>query len=135
MWTCPICSRQFKNTNQDHSCVVTAIESHFLNKHQNVMNTFEKLQNEVLKFKAVRVNSVKNAILFTAKSHFLAVKPKKSWLDIEFVLDENLDGFPIHKTVQATKTKWAHFMRIQSVEEIDEQLITWLKRAYEICTY
>ena len=135
MWTCPICNRQFKNTNQDHSCIATPVESHFLNKHQNALDTFEKLKNEVMKFKAVRVNSVKNVILFTSKSHFLAVKPKKSWLDIEFVLDKNLDGFPIHKTVQATKTKWAHFMRLQNVEEVDDQLITWLKRAYEICTY
>lgn len=132
MWTCPICNRQFKNTNQDHSCIVTPIESHFLNKQQHVIDTFEKLKDEVLRFEKVRINSVKNAILFTAKSHFLAVKPKKGWLDIEFVLDEKIEGFPIHKTVQATKNKWAHFMRLQSVEEVDKQLIKWLMRAYEI---
>jgi hypothetical protein len=133
MWTCPNCGREFKNTNQDHSCVVTDLESHFLNKQQNVVDTFEKIKDEVMKYKDVKINSVKNAILFTAKSHFLAVKPKKSLLDIEFVLDQPMEGFPIHKTAQASKNKWAHFVRLDSPEQVDQQLITWLRNAYEVC--
>lgn len=99
-----------------------------------MIETFDKLNIEVLKFEGVRINSVKSAILFRAKSTFLAVKPKSSFLDIEFVLDEKIEGFPIHKTVQASKLKWAHFMSLESPEEVDEQLISWIKRAYEVCT-
>lgn len=99
------------------------------------MDTFEKIKDLAMNLGNVKINSVKNAILFTSKSHFLAVKPKKAWIDIEFVLDVKIEGFPIHKTVQTTKTKWAHFIRLQTVEEIDDQLINWLKKAYEICSY
>ncbi len=134
MWTCPKCNRQFRNTNQDHSCELVDMGSHFVNKQQNVIETFDKLKIEVLKFEGVRINSVKSAILFRAKSTFLAVKPKSSFLDIEFVLDEKIEEFPIHKTVQASKSKWAHFMRIGSLEEIDEQLIKWLSKAYLVCS-
>ncbi len=91
------------------------------------------LQDEVTKFEGIKINPVKNAILFTAKSHFLAVKPKKAWLDIEFVLDKKIEGFPIHKSVQATKTKWAHFMRLESTEEVDKQLLLWIRKAYVVC--
>ncbi len=133
MWKCPNCGRQFRNTNQDHSCMVTDLESHFVNKQQNVIDTFEKIKNEVMKWEGVRINSVKNAVLFQAKSNFLAVKPKKAILDIEFVLDEPVEAFPIHKTVQASKSKWAHFVRMESKEEVDEQLFLWIKKAYEIC--
>ena len=132
MWTCPEYKRTFKNTNQDHSCLVTDIETHFMGKRENVKLTFEKLLVVVKAFECVTINSVKNAILFTAKSHFLAVKPKKAWLDIEFVLDEKVEGFPIHKTVQAAKHKWAHFLRLGSVDEVDEQLKIWIKRAYKV---
>ncbi|MDB4303310.1 DUF5655 domain-containing protein, partial [Desulfosarcina sp.] len=82
----------------------------------------------------VTINSVKNAILFTNKTHFLAVKPKKEFLDIEFILGEEIDEFPIHKTIQAYKFKWAHFIRLGSVEEVDRQLTDWIKRAYEVST-
>jgi hypothetical protein len=103
-------------------------------KQQNVIDTFEKIKNEVMKLEGVRMISVKNAILFQAKSNFLAVKPKKAILDIEFVLDEPIEVFPIHKTVQTSKTKWAHFVRLESPEEMDEQLLSWLLQAYKICS-
>ncbi|MCB0821717.1 MAG: hypothetical protein KDC09_03420 [Bacteroidales bacterium] len=134
MWTCPDCGRTFRNTNQDHSCVVIDLELHFVNKDQNVKDTFEKIKDIAMSLGNVKINSVKNAILFQAKSQFLAVKPKKNILDTEFVLDEPVEGFPIHKTVQATKTKWAHFVRLESPEEVDEQLISWIKRAHRVCS-
>ena len=110
------------------------LESHFFNKQQQVIDTFEKIKNIVLSFDDVRINSVKGAILFRAKSTFLAVKPKKNFLDIEFVLDQKVEGFPIHKTVKASKFKWAHFMRLESPNEVDEQLIMWIKQSYFICS-
>jgi len=103
-----------------------------VNKQKNVIDTFEKIKNEVMQLEGVQINSVKNAILFQAKSNFLAVKPKKAHLDIEFVLDEKVDEFPIYKTFQATKSKCAHFVRLESPEEVDEQLIQWFRKAYKI---
>lgn len=134
MWTCPDCGREFKNTHQDHSCLITDLESHFINKEQNVIDTFEIIKNHVMKFEGVKLNSVKNAILFTAESHFLAIKPKKAWLDIEFVLDEPLEDFSIHKTVQASKNKWANFVRLEKPEEVDIQFAGWIERAYKLCS-
>lgn len=132
MWTCPTCHRTFKNTNQDHSCQVTDLESHFLQAEPDVKAAFEKIYHEVSAFGEFKVNSVKHAILFTAESHFLAFKPKRKWLDIEFVLPFPVEGFPIHKTVQAAKSKWAHFIRLESPEEVDPVLIDWLRQAYQV---
>jgi KaiC/GvpD/RAD55 family RecA-like ATPase len=114
--------------------MVTDLESHFVNKQQNVIDTFEKIRNEVMKLEGVSINSVKNAILFQVKSNFIAVKPKKAILDIEFILNEPVEVFPIHKTVQASKSKWAHFIKLESPDEVDEQLLSWLLQAYKICS-
>jgi hypothetical protein len=97
-----------------------------------VKAVFEKLSWEVSGLGPLTINSVKHAILFTRSSHFLAVKPKKNWLDIEFILSRPLEGFPIHRTVKASKSKWAHFMRLESENEVDKQLMDWLQEAYAI---
>ncbi len=131
MWTCPNCNRQFKNRNQEHSCAVTDLESHFFGKEPGVMEAFGKLHREVSKFGPLSVNPVKHAILFTRGSHFMAVKPKRKWLDIEFALPRPVEGFPVHRTVQATRSKWAHFIRIGSAGEVDDLLLGWLREAYE----
>jgi len=96
------------------------------------MATFEILHGKVAAIGPFTLNSVRHAILFTASSHFLAVKPKRKWLDIEFVLSRPVEGFPVHKTVQAGKYKWAHFIRLESEDEINETLVGWLREAYEI---
>ena len=134
MWTCPNCQRKFKHTNQDHSCAVTAIESHFFNTEPHVIVAFEKLVQVVNDLGPHEVSSVKHAILFTASTHFLAVKPKRKWLDIEFVLPFPVEGFPIYKTVRASKQKWAHFVRLESEDEVDERLAEWLREAYTVST-
>jgi hypothetical protein len=112
--------------------MVTDLESHFQNKEGNVRAVFAKLLEAVSEFGEFTVNPVKSAILLTAKSHFLAIKPKKRWIDIEFVLPYPEDSFPIHKVVQAQKKKWAHFVRLETPEEVDKTLVQWLKEAYEL---
>lgn len=131
-WTCLNCNRTFKNTGQWHSCVVKSLDEHFINKEPRVKVTYERLESTLKTFGDFQISPVINAILFSSESTFLAVKPKSKWLDLEFVLDYQADEFPIHKMVQVSKTRYAHFVRIQNPEEVDEQLIGWIKKAYEL---
>lgn len=124
--------RTFKNTNQWHSCVNINLDEHFINKEPGVRTTYVRLESTLKTFGDFQVSPVINAILFSAVSTFLAVKPKSKWLDLEFVLDYQADEFPIHKTIQVSKNRYAHFVRIQNPEEVDEQLIRWIKKAYEL---
>lgn len=129
MWQCPDCGRKFKNRNQDHSCFVVPVSDHLNGKSANVVSAYRKLEDFVKSLPGVTVIPVKGAILFQAGSNFLAVKPKKTRLDIEFVLPEPSDVFPVYKVVQATKTKWAHFVSLEHPEEVDSQLKEWLRAA------
>jgi len=129
-WTCPNCKRTFKNTKQEHSCVVKSLDEHFFNKEPGVRTTYDRLESTLKTFGNFQVSPVINVILFSSESTFLAVKPKSKWLDLEFVLGYKADEFPIHKTVRVSKTRFAHFVRIQHPEEVDEQLIEWIKKAY-----
>lgn len=133
MWTCPKCQRQFKNTNQDHSCILVDPELHFIDKDPGVKEIFNAILEAVRGFGDTRMSSVKNAILFATSSNFLAVKPKKNWLDIEFILPYEAKQFPVNKTVKISKTMWAHFVRIESESEVDMELIGWLREAYTAC--
>ena len=117
---------------QGHSCVVKSLDEHFINKEPGVRATYDRLESTLKTFGDFQVSPVINAILFSAESTFLAIKPKSKWLELEFVLDYQADEFPIHKTIQVSKTRYAHFVRIQNPKEVDEQLIRWIKKAYEL---
>lgn len=66
----------------------------------------------MLKFGDIKVSPVKNAVMFSVNSTFLAIKPHSKYLSLEFASKINHDKFPIEKTIQISKKRFAHFLNI-----------------------
>ena len=79
----------------------------------------------------MQIRAVKNGVLFSVNSTFLALKPHSKYLAVEFACGEEHNEFPIERCVQVSKTEVAHFLRLESISEIDNQLIGWLQEAYD----
>ncbi|MCH8902456.1 MAG: hypothetical protein IIA45_00855 [Bacteroidetes bacterium] len=131
-WTCPECGRIFRNRNQWHSCIKSDLDQHFINKQENVITTFEKLHDELCSFKDVLVEPVKSAILYKLNSTFVAIKLKKTFLVLDFVFKEEINEFPIHKTLRISKNRVAHYIKLEDSKEVDKQLKSWLRQSYEL---
>jgi Domain of unknown function (DUF5655) len=84
----------------------------------------------VMKFGDVNVSPVKNGVMLKGLSTFLAVKPKKSWVDIEFILGETINEYPVHKTFRYTKGKVAHFVRLMQPKDVSKKLLGWLQESF-----
>jgi hypothetical protein len=115
-----------------HSCVRLEVKEHLEGKSPRVNIICQTLMIRAKEFGEVTVSAVKNCILLKSASTFLALKPKKEWVDIEFLLDMEVDEFPVHKTVRVSKNRVAHFVRLQRPKEITGKLIRWLKRSFEV---
>lgn len=132
VWVCPNCRRTFKNKNQWHSCVQVKDEAIFQNKNSQLKKIYDTLKKEVLKFGKVSISPVKSVVLFKTRSTFLAVKPRKESIEMEFILERALNEFPVHKTFQYTKKKVVHFVLLDDVNQIDSQILNWLKESYQL---
>lgn len=131
-WTCPKCFRQFKHAAQYHSCVKLNSAAHFIGKNPNIIRIYEKILKETKKIGRVNVSTVKSGIMLKNISTFLAMKPGKSWLDIEFFLPEEVNEFPVHRTFRYSKNKVVHSVRLGSPGEVDRQLVRWMKTSYNL---
>jgi hypothetical protein len=131
-WECPDCGRRFKHKNQEHSCVRLDPDDQFNGKDPKVKATYDALLKGVKKFGNVDVSAVKIGVMLKAPSTFAAVKPKRLWVDLEFILDEEIAQFPVHKAVRYTKGRWAHFVRLEHPKEVNKKLLGWLKRSYRL---
>jgi hypothetical protein len=90
LWTCPRCSRQFKNKNQWHSCVTISVDDHFKGKHKRLRAIFDRLYRELMQFGSVRVDAVKTGINLARDSHFAMVFIKNDWINLDFDLKREL---------------------------------------------
>lgn len=107
------------------------MDHHFSGKDPKLLAIFEKIIGILDECGPVSVSFVKNAIIIAAKSTFLAVKPRKTYIDIEFLLSEEIEEFPIHKTIRVSRNKVAHFIKIEHPGEVDGSIRMWLQKAYQ----
>lgn len=130
-WICPNCNRRFKNPNQPHSCIVTDIDDHFAKKDIIIRKIYDKIEREILKFDNIKINPTKHAIIVSSKSTFLAIKPRKNMLDIEFLLDKAVEGYPVYKIFKVSKNRFAHFVHLEYIQQVDKKLILLLIQSYK----
>jgi predicted transport protein len=133
MWTCPACGRSFKSTNQQHGCVLIDKETLFVKRPPGLKKLYGLIKKQVDKIGEYREETVlPDVIYFKTKSTFLAIKVKKDHLVVEFFLEKLEDAPPVFKYLQTSKNRVVHMVAVDEVDEIDEQLVNWIKRSYEL---
>lgn len=133
MWTCPKCNRIFRNTNQQHTCQLVTVETIFANRPPFLQTIYQRILEIIDTFGYYRIEPIPfDVIRLKTKSTFVSIKRKKDHLEISFYLDHLEDVPPIAKYLQMSKNRVVHVVPVDGVEDIDTQLIDWIRSSYEL---
>ena len=80
-------------------------------------------------FGEFKIEPVKDAVILRKSSAFVTIRIQKECLDISFKLDHHVEEFPVYKSLQFSRHRWGHTLKIETEDEIDVQLLGWLKQA------
>jgi len=128
-WKCPKCGRTFSKAKQPHSCRVFPLQKHFANK-EYALKLFGELKTAVhKKVGSFEVVSLPCCIHFCKNFDFAAVFPLKDGLKLHFSLDRKLSSSRVGQAAQYSKNRVMHEMKIKSADEIDAELLDWLKQS------
>ena len=132
MWECPQCRREFKATNQWHSCYVSTVEEHFEGKSSNLRKLYDELEKFMLSLDNFTITPTKTAIHFRKTSTFAEIKLRNNYLIISFSLDDFSNTPLVHKTFRMSKNKIVHSIQISSQNELEIvfQLLTYANKKY-----
>ncbi len=131
-WKCPKCGRSFAKKNQWHSCQTAPVDTHFKDKDPNVRKIYDSLVKELEKFGRFRADAVKSSINLINKYHFGSVTVQEKALRLGFVSDEKARSARIVQTQELGPNRVGHSVKLESPDDVDEQLLGWLHRAYEL---
>jgi hypothetical protein len=131
-WTCPTCGRKFKTERHYHSCEIYSLEDHLKKCKPEIKKLAEDLLREIKSWKNAQVTPLKSMILASGGANFFSLKAKKDHLDVEFILPDERNEFPVYKTMNYSKNKIVHYVKFDSAKELDGQLMGWIREAYEM---
>ena len=129
LWQCPTCKRRFAKQNQWHSCKPVSIDAHFKAKPAEVRSLFDALYAKLRSIAPLRMDAVKSSINLVSKHHFGGIRVQKDGLRLGFILGRPVEHHRI-RTQQITPTIWAHHVKITRQEDLDTELLAWLKEAH-----
>ena len=132
MWQCPECGRKFTRDNQSHSCVQHDPELLFIGKGQKVRGLYDSLIQRISSFGEIDAHCGKWNLTFRHLSTFLSVIIEKDHLTLVFITNEPIDEFPVYQTYHHSSNRYSNSVKIESEDEIDDQLIRWLQQAWEL---
>ncbi|MEM6261040.1 MAG: DUF5655 domain-containing protein [Bacteroidota bacterium] len=130
MWQCPVCKRNFKQTNQFHMCTTKDIGELFLGKPDELVLAYDDLVQGMAGWEPNSIGASIHSIVMTSKKAWLIIKPMKSQLDVKFYTDDP----PISKRIKKTtsyRNKFACHIRIAHPDEIDEEVFFLLRKGFE----
>lgn len=129
LWKCPRCEREFARRDQSHSCVVISLDDHFRGKPEKLRAVFNHLLDALRRDGAVRVDAVQSAINLADQFHFAMVYVQRKGLKVEFALDRRVDDRRVIRTQRLSPRRILHFVRVAREDDIDPQLLRWLREA------
>ncbi|HOY46357.1 MAG TPA: DUF5655 domain-containing protein [Candidatus Dojkabacteria bacterium] len=130
MWKCDKCCRSFAKNNQSHSCRTSTLDEHFQNKEdqRDLFNSYiDFVRENVGDFK---IEAVSCCIHLVNTFTFSAVWILKDKIRIDFASPEKLSNTRIFKTEQPSANRYVHYLDIETKDNLNEELINWLKQAY-----
>lgn len=132
MWICAKCKREFKTKNQSHSCVIIDPEELLSESLSSVRAIYKELRKHCLPLGEFKIDTTKSCMYFIDQERFLVIKPKKSSLILEFVLNNPIDVFPVIKVIKIGKNKYAHRLVIEDSEDLTSEVLGWIFEAHAL---
>jgi hypothetical protein len=104
----------------------------FAGKDDNVLAIYTRLLETLLTLGPVKEEPKKTSIHLVHNSGFAGAHPRKSYLYLNLRTDYPIDSSRIIKTEQVSKNRFHNELKLNSPDEIDEELLGWLKDVYAL---
>ena len=104
----------------------------FVGKDELVQAIYTRLLEALSTLGRFQEEPKETSIHLVRNAGFAGVHPRKSYLYLNLRTDYPIDNPRIAKTEQVSKNRFHNELKLNSPDEVDEELIGWLKDAYTL---
>jgi hypothetical protein len=124
--------KQWVGEGEQHDCWTTTEAALTQHLSEDLQDAWERLRETAASFGDQRIYASHKSIMFSRKSCYFFVRPKKAFLEVCVFLGRTLKAPQIRRVDQASKSKVVHFIHIRHRDEVEPPITDWLREAYEL---
>jgi hypothetical protein len=115
-----------------HDCWTTTEGALTRDLSDDLRDAWERLRETAAEFGEQRIYASHNSIMFSRKSCYFFVRPRRHFLEVSIFLGRPVKAAQIRRVNRASKTKLVHVLRITHRDEVEAPITDWLREAYEL---
>src|SRR6476469_1715642 len=124
--------KQWVEEGQAHDCWTTTEAALTRELSDDLRDAWERLRETAVEFGDQRVYASHSSIMFSRKSCYFFVRPKRKFLEVCVFLGRAVKAPQIRRVDQASKSKMVPVLRITHRDEVEAPITDWLREAYEL---
>ena len=123
--------KQWIEEGEPHDCWTTTEAALTEDLPEDLKDAWERLRETAVEFGDQRIYASHHSIMFSRKSCYLFVRPKKKHLEVFVFLGRVVKAPQIRRVARPSKTRIAHLVHITHRDEVEAPITDWLREAYE----
>ncbi len=123
--------KQWVEEGEAHDCWTTTEAALTQDLSEDLREAWERLRDTAAEFGVQRIYASHNSIMFSRKSCYFFVRPKKSFLEVCMFLGRTVKAPQVRRAERTSKSKVAHIIQIRHRDEVEAPITDWLQEAYD----
>ena len=123
--------KQWVEAGEPHDCWTTTEAALTEDLSEDLRDAWDRLRETAASFGEQRIYASHKSIMFSRKSCYFFVRPKKSCLEVCIFLGRAVKAPQVRRVDKASKSKIVNFVQIRHRDEVEAPITDWLHEAYE----
>jgi hypothetical protein len=123
--------KQWVEAGEAHDCWTTTEMALTRDLSDELREAWERLRETAVTFGDQRIYASHNSIIFSRKSSYFFVRPKKSFLEVCVFLGRPLKAPQVRRSEATSKVKFVNFIAVRHRDEVEAPVTDWLREAYD----
>jgi Domain of unknown function (DUF5655) len=124
--------KQWVEEGEAHDCWTTTEAALTEDLSEDLQDAWERLRETAVSFGDQRIYASHNSIMFSRRSCYFFVRPKRHFLEVCVFLGRALKAPAVRRVDRASKSKLVHVIQIRHRDEVEPPITDWLHEAYEL---
>jgi len=123
--------KQWVEAGEAHDCWTTTEAALTEDLSDDLRDAWDRLRETAASFGEQRIYASHKSIMFSRRSCYFFVRPKRSFLELCVFLGRPLRAPQVRRVDRTSQSKFVHIVHIRHRDEVEAPITDWLQEAYE----